>query len=571
MRYIALAIDYDGTMAANGQVQPNTLEALKRVKDSGRRLILVTGRHLLDLQRVFSALQIFDYVVAENGSLLCEPASGEERILCDPPPEAFLSLLRSLRVPFATGRSIVSTWVPHHTAVLEAIHRLALDLQVIFNKGAVMILPSGINKAFGLQSALASLQLSLHNTVGIGDGENDHAFISACECGIAVANAVDTLKDRADVRAAGANGAGLVGIIQQLLEDDLARYDSSLTRHSITLGTLHDNPEQRITISSHRKSILVAGLSGSGKSTAVAGILEQLTERKYQFCLVDPEGDYDHFAGTLSLGTAAEIPSLEIVMKALEAPERSIIVNLLALPIAERPAFFAALLPRLLECRAKTARPHWIVIDEAHHLLPTSWSAASSTLPQCFDSTILITVHPEHVAPAALRFVDTAIATGSTASDVLASLAGVIGIDPPPPVDKQPESGQALVWFTGPRRRPILVKTHTAKAERRRHRRNYAEGELSDDHSFYFRGPESKLRLRAHNLVTFLQLAEGVDDGTWLFHLRNNDYSRWFENMIKDPDLAKAAASIEENSALSAEDSRKKIREAVESRYTRAA
>src|SRR5262249_50100885 len=157
------------------------------------------------------------------------------------------------------------------------------------------------------------------------------------------------------------------------------------------------------------------------------------------------------------------------------------------------------------------------------------------------------TVHPEHVSTSALRFVDTAIATGKTAAEVLAALARAVGMSEPPATNLQPENGEALIWFTGDARPPLLVRTQPAKAERRRHRRSYAEGELPDDRSFYFRGPESRLRLRAHNLMMFLQLAEGVDDDTWLFHLRNGDYSRWFEDVIKDPDLAKAVRLVERN------------------------
>ena len=48
---------------------------------------------------------------------------------------------------------------------------------MIFNKGAVMILPSGVNKATGLAAALEELGLSPHNVVGVGDAENDHAFL----------------------------------------------------------------------------------------------------------------------------------------------------------------------------------------------------------------------------------------------------------------------------------------------------------------------------------------------------------------------------------------------------------
>lgn len=67
------------------------------------------------------------------------------------------------------GRVIVATWEPHQTTVLEVIRELGLELHVIFNKGAVMILPSGVNKATGMAATLDELGLSPHNTVGIGD------------------------------------------------------------------------------------------------------------------------------------------------------------------------------------------------------------------------------------------------------------------------------------------------------------------------------------------------------------------------------------------------------------------
>lgn len=571
MRYIALVVDYDGTLACNGHVADDVLEALRHVKRSGRWLILATGRHLLDLQDVFSQLEIFDRVVLENGALLYDPATREERLLCDGPPASLLSRLRERGVPFTSGRCIVSTCVPHDAVVLDAIRDLTLDLQVIFNKGAVMVLPSGINKATGLQAALTSLQLSTHNAVGIGDGENDHALISACECGIAVENAVPTLKDRADVTTLQADGDGVLGLIDELLQDDLSQYDSRLSRHAIVIGTLTDDSAHPICINQSRNSVLVAGPSASGKSSAVGGILEQLTERGYQFCLVDPEGDFDNFGSTLSLGTAKEKPSPETVMKALESPDRSVIVNLVALPVADRPTFFASLLPRLLECRAKTARPHWIVVDEAHHLLPNSWSPAAGTMPQALSGTILITVHPEHVSTSALRFVDTVIVTGRAGENALNAFAAAVGATPPTATGQQPESGEALVWFVGKEERPRLVATQPAKAERRRHRRNYAEGELPDDRSFYFRGPESRLRLKAHNLMMFIQIADGVDDDTWLFHLRQGDYSRWFEDMIKDVDLARAVDAIEKDVHVPAGESRAQIKKEVESRYTRAA
>src|SRR5438094_962860 len=242
MRYAVLATDYDGTLATQGHVDAPTLAALEKVRQSGRKLILVSGRHLPDLQSVFSRLDLFD------------------------------------------------------RAVLE--------------------------------------------------------------CGVAVANALPSLKDRADIVTAGDHGAGVVEIANQLLDDDLARYDARLSRHSISLGTRADKSGEEVRISPSRNSILVAGPSASGKSTAVSGIVEQLAKQGYQFCLIDPEGDYEGFAGALSFGTAKEKPDIKAISQALADPDENLIINLLAVPVGERPNIFAGMLPVIMDQRFRTARPH---------------------------------------------------------------------------------------------------------------------------------------------------------------------------------------------------------------------
>src|SRR6266540_309252 len=94
MYFIALATDYDGTLAHDGLVSAKTLSALGRVKKTGRKLILVTGRELPDLKRVFPELGIFDKVVAENGALIYTPASEEERTISPSPPADFVAKLK---------------------------------------------------------------------------------------------------------------------------------------------------------------------------------------------------------------------------------------------------------------------------------------------------------------------------------------------------------------------------------------------------------------------------------------------------------------------------------------------
>lgn len=248
MRFLALACDYDGTLAHDGFVNPSTVAALERLRASGRRTLLVTGRELRDLQRVFPRLDLFDRVVAENGAVLHRPqgpppagrqavpgaraTSGraDETLLCEPPPKAFLAALRARNVPFSLGRAIVATWEPHHTAVLDAIRRLGLELSVTFNKGAVMVLPASVNKESGLRAALDELGLSPRNVVAVGDAENDHAFLAASACGAAVANALPMLRERADLVLRGERGDGVEELIEQLLASDLASVPKDLRR-----------------------------------------------------------------------------------------------------------------------------------------------------------------------------------------------------------------------------------------------------------------------------------------------------------------------------------------------------
>ncbi|HEY3355986.1 MAG TPA: HAD hydrolase family protein, partial [Polyangia bacterium] len=161
MRFLALACDYDGTLADEGRLAAPTRAALAAVRASGRKLLVVTGRERPDLERVAAGLDLFDLVVAENGAVLYWPGTGAERLLAPAPPPAFVAALRRAGVtPLGVGRCIVATVHPHEHTVREIIRQLGLELAVVFNKGAVMVLPAGVDKATGLAAALAELGLS---------------------------------------------------------------------------------------------------------------------------------------------------------------------------------------------------------------------------------------------------------------------------------------------------------------------------------------------------------------------------------------------------------------------------
>jgi HAD superfamily hydrolase (TIGR01484 family) len=566
MNFLAIATDYDGTLAHDGQVQMSTIRALERVRQSGRKLILVTGRELDHLLAIFPRQDLFEWVVAENGGVLYCPQTRESRALTEPVPPNFPDELRRRGVSnVSVGSTIVATWHPHECTVLEVLRDLGLDRQIIFNKGAVMVLPTGVNKASGLAAALEEMKLSHHNVVAVGDAENDLPMLVDCEYGIAVANALDSVKQKADLVTNAGHGAGVEELIEELLRDDLAARLSTVTRRGILLGRAKDEPNRTVWLPSLGQSVLVSGPSGSGKSTTITGILERMAKAAYQFCLFDPEGDYEHFEPPINLGNAHCVPSADEILSILERMH-STVVSLLGVGLDARPQVASELLRKLQHLRADKGRPHWFVIDEAHHIFPSDVPAGATLLAEPPKASLLITVDPLHVRKETLASIDIVIALGKNPHETLRGFCRTLAVDEPELQPVTLERGEVLVWFRRTPERPFVVEAEPGKAEHKRHVRKYAEGDL-DIRSFVFRGPEGRLHLVAQNLNNFIRMAEGVDDETWSYHLMSGDFSKWFRSMIKDEDLADQVSRLEIQNG-SAQETRKRIIDAIREKYT---
>jgi hydroxymethylpyrimidine pyrophosphatase-like HAD family hydrolase len=565
MRYLALVTDYDGTIAIDGRMADAAVTSIERLRMSGRRAILVTGRRLEDLLAILPHVHLFDYVVAENGAVVYEPRTRRETLLAHPPPPQFVERLKALGIPLDIGRVIVATWLPHHHAVLQAIQETGLELHVIFTRAAVMVLPTGVNKATGMVYALRKLGLSPHEAVGIGDAENDHSFLDRCECAVAVANATPSIRKLAAFVTKREAGQGVAELINELIADDLSRTHGRLDKNLITIGTRADGTA--VTVSPYGINILIAGPSGSGKSTIASAIIERLMDRTYQLCIVDPEGDYGTLPEVCTIGDQNHAVTVTEVLAFLEDTKVNINVNLLGISLADRPLFFGQLLANLQAMRTRTGRPHWIVLDEAHHMIPAEWSHLDELLPHKLGETILVTVHPDRLAPTVLSLVDVVIAVGASPGDTLKQVGDVIGQTSEWPAGLSYQRGKVVVWFPRRGEPPFSMDAALGRAERLRHRRKYAEGDMRY-HSFYFRGPNGRQNLKAQNLIVFSQIAEGIDEDTWLFHLRRGDYSRWFRDAVKDKYLADQVERIERRQDLRPSETRKLIRSLIEARYT---
>jgi hypothetical protein len=415
------------------------------------------------------------------------------------------------------------------------------------------------------------LGMSSHTRAGMGDGENDHAFLALCECAVAVGDSVPALAERADVVTRAPGPAGAREFIDALLRDETAAVAPSLARHPLEFGRTAEGDV--VTLPTHGTGLLVVGPTGTGKSTITGLLIERLLESKRTFCVLDPEGDYQSLADTpavVVLGGKAEqaLPNGDELAQLLARTHASVVLNLSAMTLAEKIDYAAVVLATVGATRAARGLPLWLVVDEAHHVFPAEGSPAiellgTGTLPVC-----LTTLSVDHLAPAARAIVNTVASPDLDAFDAaLAVLARDRNQPAPTPRTNVPPLARGEVAFArlddGP---PITARFQLAQRHlhHRRHLRKYIEGELPPERSFYFRGRDGRLNLRAANLVRFRELAEGIDDDTWTHHARRGEYSAWLREMIKDPELADEVAAIEQ---AGPDGSRRSILDAIRRRY----
>jgi hydroxymethylpyrimidine pyrophosphatase-like HAD family hydrolase len=545
MWFHVLVCDYDGTLAHGGAMAPATMDALRSVRESGRRILLITGRRFDDLLDVCPEIDFFDLVVAENGAVLYDPKAKKAEDLVGAPPETLLAGLRAAGVPYEAGRVIVATVVPHEVAVLETIRRLGLELQIIFNKEAVMILPSGVSKESGLRQALSRLGISPHNAMGVGDAENDHAFLSRVGFSVAVANAVPALAEEADFVTAAPNGAGVCELIAGPLAADFESLRNRKRPAAIVLGTTDDGTA--VSYPAFGPSLLITGTSGSGKSTLAGVFVERLVREDYVICLLDPEGDFSTLAEQEGIVVLTSEPGTEDsrareLEQLLRHRSTSVAIDMSGLSREEKTRTAARFLNTMRGLRADIGSPHWVIIDEAHHLFPPGGSPAQEVVDFGENGICLITNETGLVAPEVLRIPRHVLSTSLeavTETMPLLSRDAVAG--------GRLETGEALSIPLADGRAGTLVRFRVARREtsHKRHVRKYATGKLAPERWFHFRGPRGTLDLVAQNLETFTMLAKGVDEETWMHHLRSGDISQWLREQIRDEELADEIAELE--------------------------
>jgi hypothetical protein len=314
MKFSLLALDYDGTIAWNGELDTEVRRVLTELRGTDLSIVLVTGRILADLQRLPSGMDLFDAVVAENGAVLHFPRTGRSTLLANRPDVGFVAELARRNVSFLSGECVVELDAGHARAVLEVIRELELPLVELFNRQRLMVLPQAVSKATGLREAARALRLSLHNALAVGDAENDHDLLGVCEVGVAVAWGSAALQRAADEVIAGDGPPAVAEFIRRVSAQPGLPVAERGPHRRLHLG-LRPGGEP-LSLAMRGRNMLIAGDPQSGKSWVAGLLCEQLILHHYCVCVIDPEGDYttlESLPGVIVLYVEGDELSLEQV------------------------------------------------------------------------------------------------------------------------------------------------------------------------------------------------------------------------------------------------------------------
>ena len=553
MKFSALALDFDGTIARNDVLDPGVRDAIAELRAQGIVVLIATGRILEDLRRVAGELHFVDAVVAENGAVLEFPESGHSTVACAPPAPRLLEEMRREGIRFAAGRAIVEADAAEAPRILAIVRRIELPLVLLFNRGRVMVLPEAVSKATGVRQALTILRLSPHNAVAIGDAENDHQLLQGCEVGVAVAWGSEALKAAADYVLPGDGPSAVAGYLRALVGRGRVPVPVQ-TRRRLLLG--HTDDGRPLSLAVRSRNVLVAGDTKSGKSWVTGLLCEQLILYGYCLCIIDPEGDYtslEALPGVVVLGGADPLPRPRDLLRALRHPDVSVVLDLSHASYEEKLDYLRTVLPGLATLRRRTGLPHGIVVDEAHYFLHDPDG------PQLLDlelnSYTLVSYQASKLHPDLLAASQAILVTRESDPNEVRSLYAlcrscegrmsveewerllgnlVIGEAVALPVTEEAE-GEVRRIRLAPRLTPHV-----------RHLAKYIDIPVSPGRAFVFWRDGTPTGAQARTLHEFVTLMQKSPATALDGHLRRRDFSRWVAEIFGDHPLARDLRRLED-------------------------
>lgn len=543
----ALAVDFDGTIAVDGRLDPEVAAALAELRARGIRVLLVTGRILDDLRCRLGSLRAFDAVVAEEGAVLAFPPSGSSRRLTPPPPAALLEAVSERRLEFRAGQCLVEADAALALPVLERIRALELPLVLHFNRGRMMVLSQAVSKATGLREALRSLRLSAHNALAIGDAENDHELLRACEVGVAVAWGSAALRATADLVLEGTGPPAVAGFLRGRAWE-AERLTKLSQRHRLLLGRGRGGSE--VFLGLLGRNLLVTGDPMSGKSWLAGLLAEQLVLQGYSLCVIDPEGDYGELGalpGVHALGGGDPLPSARDLERLFAHPDASAVIDLSRQPNEAKAAYVTWLLAQLGDLRRRGGYPHHVLVDEAHYFLHDP--AGGPPLDLEAGGFVLVSYQASRLDARLLRACEAIFVT--RASDprearFLHELCGAeeeLGSWMRSLAELELEQAVLLPGAEEAGRELLPIRLAPRLTHHVRHEHKYLDAPLAESQGFRFAQGARRL---ARTLREFIEILECARVAELDEHLQRGDFSRWVAGVFRDQALADRLAELEE-------------------------
>jgi hypothetical protein len=511
--------------------------------------VIVTGRILSELQQVAGDLHFVDGVVAENGSILWFP-NGHSRIIADTSSIRFLQELRRRGLDFKAGQCVVELDAGAAPQVLSVIRDLELPLVLLFNRGRLMVLPQAVSKGIGLREALATLRLSVHNAIAIGDAENDHDLLATCELGVAVSWGSQILQKVADEILQGDGPTAVAGYIRNAALE-LRIPPERIGQHRLSLGTADDGHE--LTLANRGRNMLIAGDPRSGKSWVTGLVCEQLILQGYSLCVIYPEGDYrtlETLPGVVVFGGEDPPPELPVLARVLRHPAMSVVIDLSHTPYEEKITYLKSLLPMLAAIRKASGLPHRIVIDEAHYFLHDP--NVGELLDLNLNAYTLVTYRMSDLHPALRSAIEIMIVKRTTEPREIQALSEIVkpitartcnldvlstlGMEQAVLLPGIAESGDKLLKFT-------LYPRLTSHV---RHKAKYLDVQLLVEQGFSFTDNGEAIGSPARTLKEFVAGLAIAPPEVVAGHAHRGDFSHWIGEVFHDHALASDVRKLEQ-------------------------